>query len=162
MREYSQRRTGTLPAPREFPSTTSKPLAVVRSLTAASPPFRMTITGGESSRFGRCIGSCDGRTTCPLYRLRRDGIRFSIKVNSLFTGELSICARPYRQSGRAKVMSWQSVKPSATWERFKWKYLLFVLPSAAGFVESRSRWKIAKSMNRAFPCTQSATKSGWH
>jgi hypothetical protein len=81
LREYSQRRSGTLRAPREFLSTTSKPLAVVG----------MTSRLEEPSGSGRCIGSCDGRTTCPLYRLRRAGIRFSIKVNSLFTGELSKC-----------------------------------------------------------------------
>jgi hypothetical protein len=113
LREYSQRRTGTLRAPRQFSSTTSKPLAVVRSLTAASPPFRMTITGESHPRFGRCIGSY-ASGPAHFTAFGGTGIRFSIKVNSLFTGELSICPRAYRQSGRANVMSWQSVKPSAT------------------------------------------------
>jgi hypothetical protein len=42
-------RASTLCAPREFQPTTSKAPAVVRSLTAASPPFRMTSQGEELS-----------------------------------------------------------------------------------------------------------------
>jgi hypothetical protein len=38
LREYSQRRTGTLRAPREFLSTTSKPLAVVGMTSRLEEP----------------------------------------------------------------------------------------------------------------------------
>jgi hypothetical protein len=55
LREYSQRRTGTLRAPREFLSTTSKPLAVIGSLTAALPPFRMTSRLEEPSGSGDAL-----------------------------------------------------------------------------------------------------------
>jgi hypothetical protein len=46
-------RASTLRAPREFQSTTSKAPAVVRSLTAASPPFRMTLQGEDYPQFYR-------------------------------------------------------------------------------------------------------------
>jgi hypothetical protein len=83
-REYSRRRTGTLRALKEFLSTTSKPLSVVRSLMAALPPFRMTSRLEESSGSGECIGST--AVGPPVHFTAAESWHFClIEANSFFT-----------------------------------------------------------------------------